>query len=226
MAHEFNLLLPLLCLVVPLGRSQQAGVTPQAAQTHVVPLQQFPRDKRFATLSGDSTKPGALYVIRIHSEAGYIVMPHTHPEDENIVVVNGTWALGMGDRFRPDQLETMEVGTYGLVGKGMAHFARSTTDAVVQVHGLGPFTTTWVIPVFIWNEAGVFLSKSAVSVGTPTDAPPVSCFPLKLGSHVRSRDREGIIIGAECTPGQLTQYRIESLEGKRFWAMQQEMATR
>jgi hypothetical protein len=49
-------------------------------------------------------------VIRIHAEAGYIIMPHTHPEDENIVVVRGSWALGMGDRFNRGTLEPMEVG--------------------------------------------------------------------------------------------------------------------
>jgi hypothetical protein len=37
-------------------------------------------------------KPGALYVLRLHREAGYIIMPHAHPEDENIVVVKGSWA--------------------------------------------------------------------------------------------------------------------------------------
>jgi hypothetical protein len=64
----------------------------------VVPLKKFSPIHRFETLSGDPAK-AALCVIRIHAEAGYIIMPHTHPEDENIVVVKGSWAAGMGERF-------------------------------------------------------------------------------------------------------------------------------
>lgn len=84
----------------------------------MVPLKKFFKlamDKRFETVSGDPAKAGAPFVIRLHAEAGYIIMPHTHPEDENIVVVKGSWALGMGDRFNRDTLEPMEVGDYGLV---------------------------------------------------------------------------------------------------------------
>jgi hypothetical protein len=63
----------------------------------VVPVKEFPRlamDKRYETVWGDPAKAGSPFVIRIHAEAGYIIMPHTHPEDENIVVVKG-----MGDHF-------------------------------------------------------------------------------------------------------------------------------
>ena len=118
------------------GKSQQPPASPQSAHSHVVPLKPFSGDHRFEAVSGDVKKAGEIYVIRIHSEAGYVVMPHTHPEDEHIVVVVGSWALGTGDRFDPDKLETMDVGTYGLVGKKMAHFARSRTAAIVQVHGI------------------------------------------------------------------------------------------
>src|SRR5258708_31476151 len=70
--------------------SQQISVAQQPAQPLVVPLKQFPLDQRFETVSGDPAKSGALYVIRIHAEAGYIIMTHTHPEDDNIVVVEGS----------------------------------------------------------------------------------------------------------------------------------------
>src|SRR5437667_7406415 len=74
-----------------LGRSQQTNSTSEPAPTHVVPLKTFPKDQRFEAVSGDIKKAGEVYVIRIHSEAGYIVMPHFHPEDEHIVIVKGSW---------------------------------------------------------------------------------------------------------------------------------------
>ena len=208
-----------------LASSEQAGPAPQSAPSHVVPLKAFSGDHRFEAVSGDVKKAGAIYVIRIHSEAGYIVMPHFHPEDEHIVVVKGSWALGMGERFSPDTLETMDVGAYGLVAKKMAHFARSRTDAIVQVHGVGPFTTTWVTPMYELTDQGVLLSTSASEPGRPTSTIPSACFEWKLGTRARGMLGEGLIIGAQCTPGQLTQYRIQKPDGERFWGTREELKT-
>ena len=195
----------------------------EPTSSHVVPMSTFSRDHRFVTVSGDPTKSGVLYVIRIHSEAGYIIMPHTHPEDEHITVLKGTWALGMGNRFNPNALETMEMGGYGLVGKEMSHFAYSKTDGVVQVHGIGPFTTTWVTPNYELTDKGVLLSTSANLPGIIASTVPPDCFVLKLGSHARGARGEGVVIGAQCTPGQLTQYRIEKADWELFWAQREEL---
>jgi hypothetical protein len=224
MAKSIRVLL-ILVVLATLGRSQQSGPAPQSVPSHTVPLKSFPRDHRFATVSGDPTKSGALYVIRIHSEMGYIIMPHTHPEDEHITVLKGSWALGMGDRFNPGALETMEVGTYGLVAKKMAHFGFSRTEAIVQVHGIGPFTTTWITPLYALTEAGVLLSTSAADPGRPASTFPAGCFDMKLGSRTSGTRGEGVVIGAECTPGQLTQYRIQEQNGELFWAVRQELTT-
>src|SRR5262245_13356678 len=96
MGTRISTLLILVVLAAVTVRSQQAGPTQQPAEPQVVPLKKFPMNQRFETVSGDPAKSGGLYVIRIHAEAGYIIMPHTHPEDENIVVVKGSWAVGMG----------------------------------------------------------------------------------------------------------------------------------
>jgi len=224
MAKSIPVLL-ILVVLATLGSSLQAGPAPQPVPSHTVPLQSFPRDHRFATISGDPTKSGALYLIRIHSEMGYIIMPHIHPEDEHITVLKGSWALGMGDRFNPGVLETMEVGTYGLVAKKMAHFGFSRTEAIVQVHGIGPFTTTWITPLYALTEAGVLLSTSAADRGRPTSTFPAGCFDMKLGSHTSGTHGEGVVIGAECTPGQLTQYRIREQTGEVFWAVRKELTT-
>ncbi|HEX4487654.1 MAG TPA: cupin domain-containing protein [Terriglobales bacterium] len=149
-------------------------------------------------------------------------MPHFHPEDEHIVVVKGSWSLGMGGKFSADKLETMDVGTYGLVAKKMAHFARSKTDAIVQVHGIGPFTTTYVTPMYALTDQGMLYVKSASEPGQPTLNAPVGCFELMLGARASGMLGEGKIIGAQCTPGELTQYRIEKSDGERFWAVREE----
>ena len=126
-----SILLILVVLTVVSVGSKQLVL---AQQPHVVPLKKLSRlsmDKRYETVSGDPTKAGMPFVIRIHAEAGYIIMPHTHPEDENIVVVKGSWALGMGDRFSRGTLEPMEVGDFGFASKKMAHFGFSKTDTII-----------------------------------------------------------------------------------------------
>jgi len=203
---------------------QQISLAQHAAEGHVVPLKKFPRDQRFETVSGDPAKSGALYVIRIFAEAGYVIMPHTHPEDENIVVVKGSWAVGVGERYNRQALEAMEVGAYGLMPKRMAHFALSKTETIVQVHGIGPFTTHWVVPIYELTDKGVLLETSAAEPGRPTATSPPDCFALKLGARVRAANGEGVVVAAQCTPGQLTQYRVERSDGERFWAQGGELS--
>ena len=219
-------LLTFVVLVAVSGISQQTGLAQQPIRSHVVPLKKMLGDQRSETVSGDPTKPGALYVIRLHREAGYIIMPHTHPEDENIVVVQGSWALGMGDRYNSQGLEPMEVGTYGSAPKKMAHFGLSKTETIIQVHGIGPFTTTWVEPMYELTDKGVLLQTIAEQPGRLTPTSPPGCFVLKLGTRVRGSLGEGLVVGAKCTPGQLTQYCIEKVDGERFWAQREELNTK
>src|SRR5260370_6428295 len=161
MAWRTSMLFILVVLPVVSVWSQQISVAQQPAQPLVVPLKTFPPGQRFETVSGDPAKSGEPFVIRIHAEAGYIIMPHTHPVDENIVVVKGSWAVGMGDRLNRQALEPMEVGTYALVPKTIAHFALSKTDTILQVHRIGPFTTHCGVPLYKLTDKGVLLEPSS-----------------------------------------------------------------
>jgi hypothetical protein len=228
MGRGISMLVILVVLTAVSVSSRQSGPAQRAVESHVVPLKKLSKlamDKRFETVSGDPTKEGAPFVIRIHAEAGYIIMPHTHAVDENIVVVKGSWALGMGERFNRDALEPMEVGDYGFAAKQMAHFAFSKSDTIIQVHGIGPFTTQWVVPVYELTDKGVLLKASATDPGRPIPMTPDGCFALKLGTSVRGSYGEGVVVGAQCTPGELTQYRIEEPGGERFWAQRDELNT-
>lgn len=222
MARCISTLLILVVLTVGSVRSQQAVPAHQPVQASVVPLKKFSPIHRFETLSGDPAKAG-LYVIRVHAEAGYIIMPHIHPEDENIVVVQGSWAVGMGERFNRQALQPMEAGTYALLPKKMAHFALSKTHTIIQVHGLGPFTPYYVVPNYELNDKGVFLKTIVTEPAQPASTSLPDCFTLKLGTKVHSNDGEGVVIAAQCTPGVLTQYRIEKPDGDHFWAERDEL---
>src|SRR6266581_5270326 len=150
------------------------SVTPAETTPHhkIVPLTAMSFDGR---VSGDPEKAGAQYVIRIPNDANQIVLPHWHPEDENIVVVKGTWYLGTGDRFDRSALREMNVGDYALVPKRMHHFAWSKTETIIQVHGIGPFQ---IIPVDTWEFLGG---------GKLTSSHPSTRFPKCLSVQIQSR---------------------------------------
>lgn len=225
MVRRTSTLLILLVLAPVAVRSQQAGAAQHFVESHVVPLKKFSPEHRFETVSGDPAISGAPFVIRIHAEAGYIIMPHIHPIDENIVVLKGSWALGMGERYNAQALEPMEVGAFGLAPKKMAHFALSKTYTIIQVHGIGPFTTQWVVPVYKLTDKGVLLETSAAEPSHPAQQCPPGCFVLKLGDRVRGSPGEGVVVEAQCTPSQLTQYRVEKPDGDHFWAQRDELRT-
>jgi hypothetical protein len=99
----------------------------------------------FAVISGDPGKPGP-YVIRLKMPAGFKIAPHWHPTDENVTVISGTFALGMGEKFDLKALKMLSAGGYGLMPAEMRHFAMAKTAATVQVHGIGPFALNYVNP--------------------------------------------------------------------------------
>jgi anti-sigma factor ChrR (cupin superfamily) len=121
------LLTPLLVLVLALSNAQA-----QDSATHgVVPLHKLPPGQAVEKVWGDPDKPAAPFVIRIHADAGYIILPHTHLVDENIIVVQGVWSLGMGSSFDRSALEQLDVGAFGFAPKDMAHFAWSKTETII-----------------------------------------------------------------------------------------------
>ena len=89
-----------LLLTVPSSGSQSTSQTPRIVRVF--------EDGRFIqVLYGDPDREGGHYVIRIGNDDGQIVFPHRHPEDEHIVVIQGTWFLGHGEAFDRTALEEM-----------------------------------------------------------------------------------------------------------------------
>ena len=105
----------------------------------------LPAGARFAVVSGDPSKPGP-FVIRGQMPAGYRVPPHWHPAAENLTVLSGTVALGMGDTMDEKAMTTLAAGGYAVMPAEMRHAFMARTAATIQVHGTGPFAITYVNP--------------------------------------------------------------------------------
>ena len=98
-----------------------------------------------AVLSGDPTKKG-LFTVRLQAPAGYKVPPHTHPTAENITVISGTFNVGTGDKFDEAAGKSLQAGGFVVMPAEMKHYAWSTGDVIIQIHGKGPFQIKYVNP--------------------------------------------------------------------------------
>jgi quercetin dioxygenase-like cupin family protein len=105
----------------------------------------LPSGAKMAVLEGDPTKPGP-FTIRLQAPDGYKIPAHTHPTDERVTVISGTFHLGMADKFDEAAGHEMVAGSFALMPAGMKHFAWATGETVVQVHSTGPFVIKYVNP--------------------------------------------------------------------------------
>jgi len=159
-----------MLLALSLGRGN-AKAQDQSAQHGVYPLSAFQPGQWVERVSGDFKKLEP-FVFRIHQDAGYVTLPHTHPIDENITVLKGSWSLGMGRRFNRAALEPMDTGTFGMAPRNMAHFAWSKTETILQIHGIGPFASTVVIRLI---GSPAFRSTHVTPLSADLKMPPSFC---------------------------------------------------
>jgi hypothetical protein len=74
---------------------------------------------RTATLVGDPNKPGIYVQLLTWPKGNNFSRPHSHPNDRFIMVLSGTWWVGTGDTFDPENLTVpMKPGTF------VTHFAK------------------------------------------------------------------------------------------------------
>lgn len=105
----------------------------------------LPPGAKMAALEGDPTKKG-MFTVRLQAPAGYKVPPHTHPTSEHITVISGTMNFGMGDKFDEAAGKQLTAGGYTSMPAGMKHYAWSSDEAIIQIHGKGPFVINYVNP--------------------------------------------------------------------------------
>jgi quercetin dioxygenase-like cupin family protein len=113
----------------------------------------FPAGAQMAVLQGNPGGTGE-FTVRLRFPDGYRIAPHVHPTDENITVISGTFAVGMGKTFDPKSMMTLKPGGFVTAPANEAHFAQAKGPTIVQVHALGPFAMTYVNPADTPKESG------------------------------------------------------------------------
>lgn len=97
-----------------------------------------------AHLRGDSSK-GGDWIDRVRVPGDSRVLAHTHPDDEIVTVIEGTWYLGIGERFDETKLKAYPAGSFILIPADVPHFlATREGPVIVQASGHGIFRTNYV----------------------------------------------------------------------------------
>jgi quercetin dioxygenase-like cupin family protein len=107
-----------------------------------------PAGAEIAVLAGNPTQ-AVPYTIRLKFPAHYAIPAHSHPTDENVVVVSGALTFGMGDKLnRADaKNKTLISGGFALMPAGMNHYAFTTAkETTIVLYGQGPVEFKYANP--------------------------------------------------------------------------------
>jgi quercetin dioxygenase-like cupin family protein len=130
----------------PSSQSDRSTVVVPADRVAFGPAPEIlPRGAKLAVLEGDPMKPGT-YTMRLSMPDGYTIPPHTHPADEHVTVVTGTFLVGLGGRLEASKFTALSAGSFAMLPPGMQHYARAKGKTVIQLHGVGPWSLTYVNP--------------------------------------------------------------------------------
>ena len=105
----------------------------------------LPRGAELAVVEGDPSKATA-FTMRLRMPDGYRIPAHFHPVVEHVTVLQGTFRVGMGDKFDAAALSDLPTGTFAALAPGVRHFAAAKGETVIQLHGVGPWSLHYVNP--------------------------------------------------------------------------------
>jgi quercetin dioxygenase-like cupin family protein len=143
---QSKLMMSAMALVLASGAAvaQMEAVTVMPDQVKWGSAPGLPADWQIAVLMGDPAKAGA-YVQRVKLPPNAMIPPHTHPDDENITVVSGSFGIGEGEVADRAKGRVLPAGSFYHLPANMAHFAWAGPEgAIIQIHGVGPSGMTMI----------------------------------------------------------------------------------
>ena len=132
------------CAEISAVQSQRKIVGLTAAEVRWFTPPYYHDGRQRAQLFGDSSQ-GGTWIDRVKIPGGARVLAHTHPQDELVTVIEGTWYLGEGAKFDPAKLKGYPAGSFIVIPAGIPHFvATKEGTVVVQLSGIDKFQTNYL----------------------------------------------------------------------------------
>jgi quercetin dioxygenase-like cupin family protein len=89
-------------------------------------------------IHGAQDKPGP-FTFRVRASAGHKLLPHTHPDDRTITVLQGTYWSAVGDAWDESRLIAYPQGTFYVMPAGVPHYSAVLEgETLFQESGTGP----------------------------------------------------------------------------------------
>ena len=86
------------------------------------------------------------FTFRANIRANWRAMPHFHPADEHITVLEGCCFVGIGSQYDEEAALVVPAGAFVMLKAGTHHHFFTEAERLIQVHALGPQRITSVNP--------------------------------------------------------------------------------
>jgi hypothetical protein len=105
----------------------------------------LPPGAKIAVIEGPLNE-AVPFTIRVKFPANYKIPAHWHPAIEHVTVISGTFNMGTGDKLDTEKTKPLTPGCAAIMPAKTNHFAWTSEETEVQVHGVGPTGITYVDP--------------------------------------------------------------------------------
>jgi quercetin dioxygenase-like cupin family protein len=123
--------------------SDHRMMTPEELKWSDVPS--LPPGAKLAVIEGPMNQ-AVPFTVRLKFPDNYRIPPHFHPAVERVTVLSGTFHMGMGEKFDRKNAQALKPGGFAIMQPKTPHFAWTSGETVVQLHGTGPWGVTYLNP--------------------------------------------------------------------------------
>jgi hypothetical protein len=125
----------------PPGKTQIASRADEVAWMPCPPM--LPAGCEMAVLEGDP-KREMLFTVRFKTEGVLEMLPHWHPRNERVTILEGRVGVGFGDTVDREKVAWFGPGDYYVNARDAHHFVLIDEPSVLQITGIGPWTVSFV----------------------------------------------------------------------------------
>jgi len=104
-----------------------------------------PDGGKVSVIEGNLREAGP-FTMRVIVPAGWSHPPLFHPVAEHLTVLSGTIYIGKGEKFDAGGMKALPAGGFMVMPPNTPHFAMAKEEATAQIHGTGPWVSTYVNP--------------------------------------------------------------------------------
>jgi len=131
---------------LPAPAQENAHVMQDVSEAKWGPAPPFvPPGAQLAVLEGNPMA-AVPYSVRLKFPANYAIPAHSHPTDENVTVVSGTFYMSPGDKLDRTAGHALGVGGFSHVPAKTNHYAYTKEPVTIVLYGIGPVDFNYVNP--------------------------------------------------------------------------------